>query len=442
MFADQPYWGPMPYTQEITDCFASEIGDGGLDQVVFDDYLQRTGPLLSRLCTRLTDGEPPFLALAGRKDDLSEIEDVAALFRENFDDVFVLGTGGSSLGGRTLCALGPSDYSGAGDAPQLHFLDNVDPHTFDVLISATDWTRTGIIAISKSGSTAETMTQFAVLWDVLRQNVSTERAAGHVVVITEPRPSPLSEMSRSIGCRLLDHDPGVGGRYSALSVTGLLPASIAGLKIGVIRAGASSVLHSLPEAAPSGFAPAEGAAVSVGLARTKGAKATVLMPYCDRLADFGFWYRQLWAESLGKSGEGTTPIRALGTVDQHSQAQLYLDGPADKMYTLVLTDTAGKGPVLPDTAAAIDGLSYLTNRTMGDLFAAAGRATAETLANNGRPTRLLRVPVVDESSMGALMMHFMLETVIAAHLIGVDPYDQPAVEEGKILTRDYLAGSA
>jgi glucose-6-phosphate isomerase len=175
------------------------------------------------------------------------------------------------------------------------------------------------------------------------------------------------------------------------------------------------------------------------LERTKAAKVTVLMSYCDRLADFGLWYRQLWAESLGKSGEGTTPIRAIGTVDQHSQAQLYLDGPTDKMYTLVLTDTVGKGPVLPDAAAEFEGLSYLKNRTMGDLFAAAGRATAETLANNGRPTRLLHLPKVDETSMGALMMHFMLETVITAHLIGVDPYNQPAVEEGKALTREYLA---
>jgi len=188
----------------------------------------------------------------------------------------------------------------------------------------------------------------------------------------------------------------------------------------------------------SDFAPAEGAAVSVGLERTKGATTTVFMPYCDRLADFGLWYRQLWAESLGKSGEGTTPIRAMGTLDQHSQLQLYLDGPADKMYTLVLTDTVGKGPDIPDTVTEMESLSYLRGRTLGDLLSAAGRATGETLANNGRPTRFLRVPSVDETAMGALMMHFMLETVIAADLIGVDPYDQPAVEEGKLLTREYL----
>tara|TARA_B100000676_G_scaffold278365_1_gene300763 strand:- start:1830 stop:2426 length:597 start_codon:yes stop_codon:yes gene_type:complete len=195
----------------------------------------------------------------------------------------------------------------------------------------------------------------------------------------------------------------------------------------------------MPGGGSTGFAPAEGAAVSVGLERTKATKATVLMPYCDRLSDFSLWYRQLWAESLGKRGEGTTPIRAIGTVDQHSQAQLYLDGPNDKMFTLILTDTGRRGPILPDLAAEIDGLAYLKNQTMGDLFAAASKAMAETLANNGRPTRIIRVPKVDETAMGALVMHFMLETVFAARLIGVDPYDQPAVEEGKTLTREYLA---
>ena len=217
-----------------------------------------------------------------------------------------------------------------------------------------------------------------------------------------------------------------------------MPAAIAGLDITAIRAGAARVFQSVLDGATADFAPALGAAVSVGLERTKGVKTTVLMPYCDRLAEFGLWYGQLWAESLGKLGEGTTPIRAIGTVDQHSQIQLYLDGPADKMYTLILTDTAGQGPNLSDTMADIEGLAYLRGRTIGDLLSVAGRATAETLANNGRPTRILRVPAVDEAAMGALMMHFMLETVIAAHLIGVDPYDQPAVEEGKTLARVYL----
>ncbi|MGB0629268.1 MAG: glucose-6-phosphate isomerase [Alphaproteobacteria bacterium] len=432
----------MSYTQDITDCFASEIGDRGLDRIAFEEYLHKTGPILTSLSARIDDGATPFLSLPAKKDDLPEIAETAEFFRENFDDVIILGTGGSSLGGRTLCALAPHQYPKLYDGPRLHFVDNVDPHTFSLLIAALDWTRTGLIAISKSGSTAETLAQFAVLTDTLRQHLTDDRIKNHVTVVTEPKPSPLTSMAADFGCRILQHDPMIGGRYSALSVTGLLPAAIAGLDVAAIRAGATGVLEALAGGAGSGFAPAEGAAVSVGLERMKGVKTTVLMPYCDRLADFGLWFRQLWAESLGKSGEGTTPIRAVGTVDQHSQLQLYLDGPADKMFTLVLTDTADIGPDLPGDVADIEGLSYLRGRTMGDLLSAAGRATVDTLANNGRPTRILQVPIVDEASVGALMMHFMLETVIAACLIGVDPYDQPAVEEGKILMRQYLvAGS-
>ena len=173
--------------------------------------------------------------------------------------------------------------------------------------------------------------------------------------------------------------------------------------------------------------------------RQRGIATTVLMPYVDRLANFGLWYRQLWAESLGKNGTGTTPIRAVGTVDQHSQLQLYLAGPADKMFTVVMLDCAGTGATVDAGLAADEALSYLYGRTMGDLMDAEQRATAVTLARHGRPTRLIRLASLDERVMGSLMMHFMLETIIAAHLLGVDPFGQPAVEEGKVLTRSYLA---
>ena len=168
----------------------------------------------------------------------------------------------------------------------------------------------------------------------------------------------------------------------------------------------------------------------------------VLMPYADALAPFGSWFRQLWAESLGKGGSGTTPITALGAVDQHSQLQLYLDGPPDKFYTLILLDRDGTGEWVDPRTAGDRELGYLAGRTMGDLFAAEQEATVETLARHARPVRVLRLTRLDERAMGALFMHFMLETIIAAELAGVDPFDQPAVEEGKRLARDRLAGMA
>jgi glucose-6-phosphate isomerase len=163
------------------------------------------------------------------------------------------------------------------------------------------------------------------------------------------------------------------------------------------------------------------------------------MPYLDRLERFAMWYRQLWAESLGKEGKGTTPIRALGPVDQHSQLQLYLDGPKDKLFTIVMGPAAGAGPRITARATGDDPeLSYLKGRTIGDLVEAEQRATAETLIQNGRPTRIIRIGRVDEAVMGGLFMHFMLETMIAAHLMEIDAFDQPAVEQGKVLTRQYL----
>ncbi len=174
----------------------------------------------------------------------------------------------------------------------------------------------------------------------------------------------------------------------------------------------------------------------MALAESLGVAATVVMPYSDRMAPFALWHRQLWAESLGKHGRGTTPINATGTVDQHSQLQLYLDGPNDKMFTIVMTDSGGD-PV--DGSLACDpALDYLAGRSLGDLLDACQRGTAEALVAAGRPVRVIAVDAVDEATLGALMMHFMLETIIAAHLLDVDPFDQPAVEDGKHRARAYL----
>jgi glucose-6-phosphate isomerase len=167
---------------------------------------------------------------------------------------------------------------------------------------------------------------------------------------------------------------------------------------------------------------------------------SVMLAYADRLERFTRWYVQLWAESLGKDGKGTTPIAALGPVDQHSQLQLYLAGPRDKLFTVVTVGAAGRGPRIADDLARLAGEPDFAGKTIGDLVAAQGRATIETLAKNGCPVRSIHIDTLDEASIGELLMHFMLETIIAAHLLGVDPFDQPAVEEGKVLAKKYLAG--
>ena len=246
--------------------------------------------------------------------------------------------------------------------------------------------------------------------------------------------------SSSKNCRVLDHDPGVGGRFSALSNVGLLPALVLGLDAKEIRAGAREVLSPLILGRPAkDIAPAVGAALSAAAA-AEGKMIRVMVAYADRLERFTKWWVQLWAESLGKNGKGAAPIAALGPVDQHSQLQLWLDGPRDKLFTVITTGIAGTGPRMEKVLAESAGEPGLGDKTIGDLVAAQGRATAETLAKNGRPVRTIHVEQLNERALGALMMHFMLETIIAAHLLGVDPFDQPAVEQGKVLAKQYLAG--
>ena len=255
----------------------------------------------------------------------------------------------------------------------------------------------------------------------------------HVVCITEPGDNPLRGFAERFHLPVLDHDPNVGGRFSALSVTGMLPAMIAGVDVVAVREGAAEVLDQALDATNAETCPpAAGAAAAVGLLRAHGISINVLMPYLDGLADFGLWFRQLWAESLGKDGNGLTPIRAMGAVDQHSQLQLYLGGPADKMFTIVQSACRGTGEDVPADLANDSRLSYLAGRLMGDLMDAMQRATADTLIKNGRPTRVIGIEALDAHTMGALMMHFMLETVFAARLLNVDAFDQPAVEEGKV----------
>ena len=432
----------VPFTQDITGTFSDRVGMAGLDHVAFRDLLPRAGASLELLAERKASGEMPLLALPGRRDDLAAWRPIVDRYRSQFDDVVVLGIGGSSLGGATLCRLADCGFGPKTGSPRLWFLDNIDPWTFDALMSRLELGRTGFLSISKSGGTAETLAQTLAVLDRLNQRLGPDDLATRVTCIAEHTDNPLRAIAGHYGLFCLDHDPNVGGRYSALSVTGLLPAAIAGVDVEAVRRGAGAVLDAaLTAEKPEESAPAAGAVVNVGLATGQGVSQAVLMPYIDRLDRFGGWFRQLWAESLGKDGHGTTPVDAMGAVDQHSQLQLYLGGPRDKLFTLILAEQSGQGPVArPETAGpAAEPLDYLMGRSLGDLLAAEQRATAATLIRNGCPTRVIRFPTLTEEVMGGLMMHFILETIIAADLLGVDPFDQPAVEEGKVLARQYLS---
>lgn len=426
----------LPYEQDVSRSFPEGMANAARAKKAYADLLQRTAPTLARL--KAQAAKLPHLVLPGRTDDIEVFTPIAARLRARFDEIVVLATGGSSLGGQSLLAL-KQGVRGKGQ-PVLRFCDNLDPASMDALLREIDPWRTAFLVISKSGTTAESLVQLLVCFDFVRKAVGPAHTAEHFVAICEPGKSALNTFAERHGIPTLEHDPELGGRYSVLSVVGMLPAMIAGLDIGAVRAGAKSVLdQTLNAKDPSQSSPAVGAALALALQQESGAGTCVMMPYCDRLNFLALWYRQLWAESLGKDGKGLTPIRALGPVDQHSQLQLYLEGPQDKQYTLLFLDLAGQGPRVPSADAQAIGCGYLGGAAVGDLVAAQQQATADTLAKRGRSVRVISMKTLDERAMGALFMHFMLETIIAADLLQVNPFDQPAVEEGKVLARKYLA---
>jgi glucose-6-phosphate isomerase len=380
----------------------------------------------------------PLLQQIQSDDLLADLTPFAERFQA-FETILILGTGGSSLGGQTLLALSnPHDRN-----PRFHFLDNIDPHTFRNLLPTLNCAKTGVIAISKSGNTAETLMQLLVcLQHWLASNLE-PHLKDHFLIISEPLENGIRHVAKTYNLPCLDHPTDIGGRFAVFTVVGMLPAMIAKIDVKAIRVGARQVLSSaLTKNAPD-CQPLQGALAHMALARN-GVTQTILMPYIDRLNTFTLWFRQLWAESLGKKDKsneshGITPIQALGTVDQHSQLQLYLDGPRDKLFTIITSNHKDDSLKINLPSIGHAAVDLFKDRTMGDLIMAEQKATIETLRRHQCPTRVIHLDDLNEKTLGGLMMHYMLETLATAHLMGVNPFDQPAVEEGKILTQRYLS---
>jgi glucose-6-phosphate isomerase len=438
----------MAIVQSIDSAREQRIGPHGVAEKALNDALGRAEGALEALRARHADGSLPLLRLPETHDDLVPIRDTARRLAENATDVVFLGTGGSSLGGQTLVQLAGHAVPGVGAlraAPRLHFMDNLDPETYGALLGKLPHTTTRFVAISKSGGTAETLMQtIAALTAVKAEGLET-RIPDIFLGLTEKaklgKTNGLRELLAAHHVPILDHHTGIGGRFSVLSNVGLLPAAMLDLDIAAVREGAGLALAPVLAKKPAAQVPAAlGAALAVALAESKGKSISVLMAYADRLERFTRWYVQLWAESLGKDGKGTTPVAALGPVDQHSQVQLFIGGPRDKLFTVVTVAAAGRGPRMDGELAKLAGEPAFGGKTIGDLVAAEGRATAETLVKNGCPVRTIHLPQLNEETLGELLMHFLLETIIAAHLLGVDAFDQPAVEQGKVLAKKYLTG--
>jgi len=443
----------MLFAQSIEGCFDDKIGAAGLTPDGFGKALKNSEAALTKLKDLRANGGLPLLTVGDDLTVATEVETAYARLANGAKTIIFFGTGGSGLGGQTLAQFGGWSIPGVhglGPAtskrpPMTRFYDNLDPFTLETALGRLDLANARFVVTSKSGGTPETLSQALATLQAVKAAGLEDRIPELFLGITEPRKAGtkngLRDLLEHYGAPCLDHHTGIGGRFAVLTNVGLLPAISRGANVSQILTGAKAVVDTLEQAeTPADFAPLVGAALAVELANTRGIKVQVMMPYADRLGRLGDWYVQLWAESLGKNGKGTTPLSCLGPLDQHSQLQLFMDGPLEHYMTFVRIPMAGAGPRIDADMAAIAGIDVLAGKTIGDLVAAQTHAVPEALIQAGRPVRIFDVPQLDEAAMGALLMHFMLETILAGWLFGVDPFDQPAVELGKILTRKRLSG--
>ncbi|HRD75019.1 MAG TPA: glucose-6-phosphate isomerase [Hyphomicrobiaceae bacterium] len=440
------------YTMSIEGCLAEAIGGHGLGRGTLASVLDELAPAFADLKASVGTGRMAFLDIVRARDDIAEARTALERLTRGARTLIFFGTGGSSLAGQTLAQLAGWNIPGSAvesqrGRPRTRFYDNLDPVTLERSLATLDMATCRFVLISKSGGTPETLVQAAAAVSAIRRAGLGERIGEFILGITEPAApgsaNPLRKLLSSLGAPMLEHHPGIGGRFSGLTNVGLVPAMARGLDPLAIRAGAADVIDALlaapsPEACP----PALGAAAIIGLARHRGIRTLVMMPYADRLGRFAHWWVQLWAESLGKGGHGSTAHACLGPLDQHSQLQLFMDGPRDHVVTVLRSPLAGTGPRVEADLAQAAGVDYLAGRTVGDLVAAQTSAIPEALRRAGRPVRTFDLAALDEATLGALMMHMMLETILAARLLGVDPFGQPAVELAKDLTRQALRPKA
>ena len=440
------------YTQSIAGCLESTIGRHGLSDESLVVWMKRLEPHLEGLRKDYHERRLPLLRIAEETADLADAAAALAKLSEGAKTVIFLGTGGSSLGGQTLAQLAGWNIPGGADIaqrkrPRTRFYDNLDGFTLQGALANLDLATSRFIVTSKSGGTAETLAQAIVTLSAVKTAGLETQIPRMFLGITEPdhpgKSNGLRALFSQLAIPMLDHHAGIGGRFSCLTNVGLMSAIARGLDGAAIRAGAREVIADMLSAKPaSNFAPAMGAAMAIALSKEKGIRTLVMMPYADRLSRLSAWFVQLWAESLGKNGEGTSPIAAIGPLDQHSQLQLYMDGPHEHYVTVLRAATQGTGPKLDEGLAKIAGAAFMGGRTIGDIVSAQAHAVPEALGRAGRPVRTLDILRLDEKTLGSLLMHFMIETILAGRLLGVDPFDQPAVELAKVLTKERLANGA
>ncbi len=437
-----------PITLDFSNMVMERLGGGGVDPERLEgDLADRFRSAHENVEAIRRSGEMGFFELPYDSDVLRRTQELADRLEGRFENLVILGIGGSALGARTLrdALLGPlwnerSNEERAG-RPRMYILDNVDPGAVLDAVEPLDLRRTLFNVVSKSGSTAETMALYLVIEGMLMEELGTEEVGEHFVFTTDPVNGALRSIAEAEGINSLPIPGNVGGRFSVLSPVGLFPAALAGMDAAALLAGAARADEycrtPVLKENPAGL-------MATLLHRAhgeSGASIHVLMPYSERLRSFSFWFQQLWAESLGKAHDrsgnvvhtGPTPLPAVGVTDQHAQVQLFIEGPLDKV-VIFLAVGARRDIKIGNHRASVPSVAYLGDHTLGQLMDAERRATAEALRLKGRANMTFEIECLDASTLGELFMLTSVATVYAGALYDVNPLDQPGVELGKELT--------
>jgi glucose-6-phosphate isomerase len=425
---------------------------GGIAESDIEELGPRLADAREALDRQRRAGLLAFADLPYGRAELKRTLRLADEVRGEFDDLVVLGIGGSVLGTRALYgALRANEHvSGTlrDGEMRVHIADSADPAAFSGLLARLDLRRTLFDVISKSGETPETMSQFLIVRDLLLKELGAVEYKRHVVVTTDAAQGTLRQIVNDEGFRDLAVPAGVTGRFSVLSAVSLFPAACAGIDVAEVLAGATDMDDRCREADPARN-PALLHAGTLYLSQRAGRRVLVLMPYSHVLAPLGAWFCQLWAESLGKARDlagttvhsGMTPIAAMGPSDQHAQLQLWVDGPDDKVVVFVRVEEHDADVMVPRSYEDLERIAYLGGLALGALVNMEQQATELALATAGRPSSTIVCPRVHAFALGQLFYLFEMEAVVMAHLLAVDPFDQPGLEEGKQLTYG-LAGRA
>jgi glucose-6-phosphate isomerase len=422
-------------------------GVHGLSRSRLAELARHFGDVQAEVRRRRGQGEYGFYRLGDQAAPVQQIRGFAEGVGQAFDHVLVLGIGGSALGMKALLnalkrpGWNELDDEGRDFFPRLTVLDNVDPTSVAEALRRIDPRRALVNVISKSGGTAETMAQYLVIRQWLEQALG-PAASRHLVFTTDPKRGALREIAIRDGIAALEVPSDVGGRFSVLSPVGLLPAALVGIDIEGLLAGARQAVARAEADDLLQNPAALWAALHWSADNMLGARMHVLMPYTDRLREFAEWFRQLWAESLGKARDrrgqevnvGPTPLGAVGPTDQHSQVQLFMEGPYDKVVTFMEVERFSEDVTIPALPHLPAELAYLPGHTLAELLQAECQATSAALARMGRMSCSLRLPELSAAALGEAIMFFQLATGYAGIWYGVDPFDQPGVELGKQLT--------